>query len=107
LAAQYDLGVVYLKGMGVPKDNKQATDWFNKAADKGFPSAMTALGLMAEGGDGAAKNSVEAYKWLMLASIQGDPTAKNVIQTVAKELSPEQVEHAKKEAQFWVKAHQN
>jgi TPR repeat protein len=42
-AAEYDLGVVYETGMGVPKDLNSAKSWYKKAADQGYADAKTRL----------------------------------------------------------------
>ena len=46
--AQYNLGVMYAKGQGVPKDYKLAVKWYRKSAEQGDPSAQSNLGLMYE-----------------------------------------------------------
>ena len=35
--AQYNLGVMYDKGQGVPQDDAEAAKWYQKAAEQGFP----------------------------------------------------------------------
>ena len=42
--AQYDLGLMYAKGQGVPQDYAEAVKWFRKAADQGDASAQYNLG---------------------------------------------------------------
>ena len=37
--AQSDLGVMYAKGEGVPKDNVEAVEWVRKAAEQGLENA--------------------------------------------------------------------
>ncbi len=46
--AQYNLGVMYANGQGVPKDEKQAVVWYRKAAEQGYADAQHNLGLMQE-----------------------------------------------------------
>ena len=41
--SQLDLGWMYLDGLGVPKDEKEAAKWFQKAADQGLEEASKAL----------------------------------------------------------------
>ena len=36
--AQYNLGLIYFKGEGVPKNDTEAVKWFRKAADQGHDS---------------------------------------------------------------------
>ena len=42
-SAQYSLGLRYLKGEGVPKDEKQSREWLGKAAAQGSEEAAVAL----------------------------------------------------------------
>ena len=41
----------------------EATRWFRKAADLGFPDAQLMLGSAYDAGKGVAKDSVEAARW--------------------------------------------
>ena len=41
--AQYNLGVLYYNGEGVPRDISKAREWFEKAAAQGDESAKAAL----------------------------------------------------------------
>ncbi len=45
-SAQYNLGVSYAKGQGVPKDDQQAVFWYRKAAEQEDAGAQHNLGLM-------------------------------------------------------------
>ena len=44
--AQYNLGLIYFKGEGVPKNDAEAVKWFRKAADQGHAKAQFNQGLM-------------------------------------------------------------
>ena len=50
--AQYNLGVMYETGKGVPEDDKEAVVWFRKAAEQGFTNAQYNLGWMYAHGKG-------------------------------------------------------
>ena len=43
-AAQFNLGVAYANGRGVPQDDVQAVKWYRLAADQGNASAQYNLG---------------------------------------------------------------
>jgi uncharacterized membrane protein YhaH (DUF805 family) len=45
--AQYNLGVAYSQGQGVPQDDVEAEKWFRQAAEQGHAAAQYILGLMA------------------------------------------------------------
>ena len=40
---QYNLGVMYQTGFGLPKDMAKAREWFQKAADQGDVQAKSVL----------------------------------------------------------------
>ena len=44
--AQYNLGLLYDKGQGVPQDDQEALRWWRKAAEQGLAKAQAALGFM-------------------------------------------------------------
>jgi TPR repeat protein len=62
--AQINLGIMYKKGRGVPKDFTKAVEWFRKAADQGDAIAQYQLGKMYLSGHGVPQNYVEAFKWI-------------------------------------------
>ena len=69
--AQYNLGVRYDDGEGVPKDDAEAVKWYRKAAEQGDAGAQCNLGIMYQFGDGVPKDDVEAVKWYRKAADQG------------------------------------
>jgi TPR repeat protein len=75
--AQFNLGVMYAGGMGVPKDDVEAVKWYRKAADQGVASAQCNLGFMYHQGKGVPKDAVEAVKWYREAADQGDVRAQS------------------------------
>ena len=66
--AQSNLGVLYYKGQGVPKDYKEAARWFRKTAEQGYADAQSDLGEMYDEGRGVPKDYVTAYMWFNLAA---------------------------------------
>jgi uncharacterized protein len=69
--AQYNLGVMYEKGEGVPENDAEAVKWYRKAADQGNADAQLILGYMYEKGKGVPENDAEAVKWYRKAAEQG------------------------------------
>jgi TPR repeat protein len=75
LPAQYDIGVAYLYGKGVPKDLTKAAHWFQKAAEQGESSAQHNLGKMYAEGLGVKQDYFKAVQWYQKAAEQGDAYA--------------------------------
>ena len=73
--AQNNLGFMYAKGEGVPKDVAEAIRWFKKAAEQGDEVAQHNLGLIYVEGEGVPKDYTEAIKWFKKAAKQGDAVA--------------------------------
>ena len=53
--AQYDLGLMYDKGQGVPQSDAEAMRWYERAAEQGEPRAQYNLGLMHLNGQGVPR----------------------------------------------------
>ena len=96
--AQYNLGVRYANGEGVPEDYKEAVKWFRKAAEQGTAKAQCNLGIRYANGEGVPKNYVEAYKWFLLAAAQGDSSAKENKKIIRKRMSSKQIAEAQRRA---------
>ena len=52
LDAQFALGLMYLKGQGVPKDHEEGMEWIESASEHDHPAALYHLGLAYDLGDG-------------------------------------------------------
>ena len=69
--AQFNLGVMYENGLGVPQDNKTAGKWYRLAAEQENALAQYNLGLMYYNGRGVPQDNKTAVKWYTLAAEQG------------------------------------
>jgi TPR repeat protein len=64
-----NLAHMYLEGIGVEKNEKDAHKWYQKAAAANDPDAMKKLGWMYEKGlGGLQKDENEAQKWYRKAA---------------------------------------
>jgi len=66
--AQFNLGVMYAEGQGVPQDYAEAAKWYRLAADQGHAQAQYNLGLWYATGGGGAQDAVSAHMWFNLAA---------------------------------------
>jgi clan AA aspartic protease (TIGR02281 family) len=73
--AEYNLGVMYAKGQGVPQDYAQAATWFRKAADQGNALAQANLGMAYDKGQGVPQDYAQAVAWYRKAADQGEAEA--------------------------------
>lgn len=93
--AQYDLGVLYDMGEGVPQNNHEAMNWYHRAAEQGEARAQYNLGLMYANGQGVAQDYAEAYYWISLAAAQGNVHAVEARDYYAEKMTPDQMVRAK------------
>ena len=77
--AQYNLGVLYRKGRGVPQDDVQARQWYEKAAAQGQAKAQYNLGTLFLNGGGVPKDYQQALRWFRMAADQGEAVAQTKI----------------------------
>jgi TPR repeat protein len=70
-AAQCNVGVLYLRGEGVPKDPVQAELWFRRGALQGNVNAQVNLAYLYATGPGVSKDPAEAAKWYRAAAEAG------------------------------------
>ncbi|MBT5519105.1 MAG: sel1 repeat family protein [Rhodobiaceae bacterium] len=75
--AQFNLGVMYAKGEGVPQNDAQALKWYRKATEQGYAGAQYNLGFMYDKGLGVRQDDAEAVKWYRKAAEQGYAGAQN------------------------------
>lgn len=75
--AQFNLGMMYAMGQGMPRDEAKALVWIQTAANLGDAGAQYRLGMkhhrasFGVSAEPAAQSRIEAYKWLHLAAVQG------------------------------------
>ena len=74
-SAQYNVGLMHLNGLGVPKDAVAAHGWIQKAAELGDRDAQQALGVMYSKGKGIPQDDFEAVNWYRAAALQGSTQA--------------------------------
>ena len=75
--AQWELGIMYHEGQGVPKDAAKAIEWIQKAAAQGVAKAQFSLGGMYRYGSGVSKDAAKAIEWYQKAAAQGGADAQH------------------------------
>ena len=100
------LGLIYLRGSGVPKNMKEAEKWLRMAAEQDMSEAQNDLGVVYTlGGDGLAQNPPEAYKWLWIASKGSVVRGKSALDILRRQMTPQQIKQAEQAGRDWIKSH--
>jgi len=97
--SQYNLGLLYARGQGVPQSYQQAAAWYEKAAAQNVPAAEYNLGVMYANGQGVPKSASDAEKWFLKAAQQGVRDAETSLATIYSEDSGGSQNYA--EAEKW------
>jgi uncharacterized protein len=107
-AAQYNLGVMYAKGLGVPQNHTEAFKWLRRAANQGYAHAQNSIGVMFADGLGVPQDYVQAHMWLDLAASRYPDSGKEdrdkaikARDLVASKMTPAQIAEAQKLAGEW------
>src|SRR6202521_2049432 len=103
--AQWQMGVRYHNGEGVPRDDAQAMQWFLRAAEQGHATAQATLGAYYWAGRGVPQDSSKAYFWAALALAQGDENSKSRLEGLASQMTRAQVSAARQQAEVWLRSH--
>ncbi|MDB5802759.1 MAG: Sel1 domain protein repeat-containing protein [Betaproteobacteria bacterium] len=70
--AMYLLGKMYAEGQGIGRDDAQAFEWFQKAADANYAPAQGMLGMFYAQGRGATRDNTKSIEWARRAAENGD-----------------------------------
>lgn len=98
---QFLVGLLYERGLHLPKDAAAAGKWYELAARQGHTGAMNNLGLLLKNGRGGPRNLEEAYAWLARAAVAGNDKAADNRDIVAQDLAPADVKRARRLALEW------
>ena len=101
--AQYNLGLMYKNGWGVPQDDKEAVRWYTLASEQEHAKAQYNLGVMYALGEGVIKDYVYAHMWGNIASMNGNDKGETLRGYVAEKMTSSQIEEAQRLARKCIK----
>jgi hypothetical protein len=87
--AQYQLGCYYNKGELVPKDNRQAIAWLQRATEQEHLGATALLAHLYEYGEGVARDLREALRLYQRAAAAGSEFSRDKVQQLTRQLEPQ------------------
>jgi hypothetical protein len=103
--AQWQLGLRYHNGEGVPRSDSQAMLWFQMAAEQGHVTAQSALGAYYWVGRGVSRDLSKSYFWSEIAMAQGDDISKSRLEGLSSQMTQAQVSAARQQAEVWIRQH--
>lgn len=77
--AQFHVGVIYERGIGIESNQTQAAYWFEKSASQGYVDAQYNIAIMYASGRGVEADEGSAMKWLALAAKQKDKESRKLL----------------------------
>ena len=92
--AQFTLGLMYVNGLGVLKDDTEAVRWFQLAADQGHAFAQSLLGGMYIEGRGVLKDPVFAYRWFNISGANGNEIARESRDNLGRDMTRAEITRA-------------
>jgi general secretion pathway protein A len=123
--AQFDLGVAYVNGDGVPQDAVTGYTWLTLAFTNGNKQAETLLrelsrtlntadiarvrwnlGEMYANGIGVRPDKVTAYMWHLLAELSGETRSRVATARLARSMTTDEKSQAQSRASEWLRKHQ-
>jgi TPR repeat protein len=91
-------------GFGNAKNEREAMEWYKRAAMRGHPAAQLWLGSIGDGSLASSEANIEALVWLNLASRSGPAETRTVAQQRLRDLQKNMVPSDITEAQTRVRA---
>ena len=98
---QSALGWLYSTGRGVPLNYRAAAQWLRRAAEQGDAFGQRLLGFLYAFGWGVPQDYVVAHQWLNLAAASGDELAREGRDSLAADMTRDQLEAAQRAAREW------
>ncbi len=74
--AQFELGLMFHRGIGLPQNYRHALKWYRLAAAGSDSRARNNLGVMYRDGQGVNQSNIMAYMWFSLAASADDGTGR-------------------------------
>ncbi len=101
-AAQFNLGLMYLDGTGVPQSLGDAAEWFRRSAEQGYAKAQYNLGSLYAVGKGVRrKDPIAAYMWMNLCAAKGEAKCVAQRDLLAQRLKQKDLGEGQRRAASW------
>ena len=103
--AQYYLGCMYDRGIGVAQSYVEAARWYRRAAERGDADAQNNLGALYINGHGVPIDYVRGHMWFSLAAARDNHSANENRDFIAGQMTSADLAKAERMALEWRKKH--
>jgi TPR repeat protein len=83
--AQFYVGYMMDKGLGITANPYAASSWYRQSAAQDYLPAVTYMGYMYSTGHGVVKDDKEAFKWYTRAAQMGNADAQNALGMILRD----------------------
>lgn len=80
--AQFQVGVIFERGIGIEQNQSLAAQWFEKSAEQGYVDAQYNIAIMYAAGRGVNADEGKAMMWLAKAAKQKDKEARKLLNEI-------------------------
>ena len=94
--AQFYLSTLYIQGLGVTQNYKEAFKWAKLSSEQGYSNAQILLGLMYSSGEGTSEDLVYAHMWSNIAGSNGNSDGIENRDNLANRMTKKQITKAQK-----------
>lgn len=101
VAAQLNVGLMYVRGEGVAQSYKEAAKWLRNPAEQGYELAQLTLGEIYDSGKGVDPDYKEAASWYLKAAEQGNALAQHRLGEMYAE--GKGVRYSPRDAEKWLR----
>ena len=85
---------MYENGLGLLQDYAEAVRLYRLAADQGYASAQTNLGVMYRNGEGVLQDTVTAHMWYNIGAANGNELGGTNRDSIAEGMTQQAIEQA-------------
>lgn len=100
--AQFELGLMFHRGIGLPQNYRHALKWYRLAAAGGDARARNNLGVMNRDGQGVEQSKVMAYMWFSLAAPADDGTGRDNLERLSYTMSSDEILRSQQLAEDYI-----
>jgi TPR repeat protein len=105
--AQDNLGFLYASGRGTSQNFQKAVEWYKLSALQGYGEAQYKLGASYKSGQGVSKDNARAHMWFQIGEFNGNNEAKKHRIIIEREMTPGEINTARKLAKEWIRKHRH